>query len=487
MTQTFNNWDSVELDKILRSFEAIQGDLNYQQAQSALHSLVGNLDLTSQEKIGLEREIDDLSALLAKLEESVVQIAAFGMVGRGKSSLLNALLGEQIFATGPLHGVTRVAQSRDWVLTQENLTESDQEIQKLTIPGLGNSRLELVDTPGIDEVDGETREALARDIAKKADLILMIIAGDLTKVEYNALCELREFGKPIILVFNKIDQYPEADVKLIYGKIRDERVRELLSPDEIVKVAASPLVVEGVVDNQGRLKMQRHHGVPQIEELRLKILEILDREGKSLVALNTMLAADQVNEKIVERKLLIRERAANELIWKGVMTKAVAIALNPVTVFDLFTGGVIDVVMILGLSRLYGFPMTHTAALGLLQKIAISLGGISASEIVASFGLSSLKGLLGLTIPATGGVSLAPYLSVALTQGSVAGLSSYAIAQVTKTYLVNGASWGPDGPKSVVQDILNSLDEDSILSRIKAELRAKLGKKYPREGRGKRE
>ena len=481
MAENYPNWDSVELDKILRSFEAIQGDLNYQQAHNALHSLVANLDLTAKEKVGLEREINDLSGLLGKLDEGVVQIAAFGMVGRGKSSLLNALLGEEVFSTGPLHGVTRTAEARHWLLTQENLRESDQEIQRLTIPGLGNSRLELIDTPGIDEVNGETREALARDIAQKVDLILMIIAGDLTKVEYTALCELREFGKPIILVFNKIDQYPEADALAIYQKIRNDRVRELLSPDEIVMVAASPLIVEGIADTQGKLKMQRRRGSPQIDDLRLKILEILEREGKSLVAINTMLCADQVNERIIERKLLIRERAANELIWKGVMTKAVAIALNPVTVFDLFTGGIVDVVMILALSRLYGIPMTHTAALGLLQKIAISLGGISASEIAASFGLSSVKGLLGITIPATGGISLVPYLSVAMTQGGVAGLSSYAIAQVTKTYLVNGASWGPDGPKSVVQNILNSLDEDSILSRIKAELRAKLGKKYPRE------
>lgn len=481
MEDRFSNWDSKELDKILLSFDAIQGELNYRQAEEALRTLVANLDLTPTEKKGLESEIEYLSAMLAKLEQSVVQIAAFGMVGRGKSSILNALLGEPVFQTGPLHGVTRTATSQHWRLSQENLAESDQEIQKLSIPGLGESSVELIDTPGIDEVDGETREALARDIAKQVDLILMIIAGDLTRVEYEALCELREFGKPIILVFNKIDQYPEADALAIYQKICDDRVKELLSPAEIVMVAASPLVVEAVSDSQGNLKMQRRRGVPQIEPLKLKILDILEKEGKSLVAINTMLYADQVNERLLARKLLIREQAANELIWKGVMTKALVIALNPVTVFDLFTGGVVDVVMILALSRLYGIPMTHTAALGLLQKIAISLGGISASELIASLGLSSVKGLLGIAAPATGGASLAPYVSVALTQGAVAGVSSYAIAQVTKTYLVNGASWGPEGPKAVVQNILNSLDEDSILSRIKSELRAKLGKKYLRE------
>jgi GTP-binding protein Era len=77
-------------------------------------------------------------------------------------------------------------------------------------------------------------------------------------------------------------------------------------------------------------------------------------------------------------------------------------------------------------------------------------------------------------VPVTGGLSLAPYLSVAITQGAVAGVSSYAIAQVTKTYLANGASWGGNSPKTVVKNILDSLDEASIMNRIKQELKAKL-------------
>jgi hypothetical protein len=45
-----------------------------------------------------------------------------------------------------------------------------------------------------------------------------------------------------------------------------------------------------------------------------------------------------------------------------------------------------------------------------------------------------------------------------------------------KTYLANGASWGEDSPKAVVDKILATLDEASILSRIKGELREKLAK-----------
>ena len=465
--------NSTELDQTLFSFQEITAELNYRQAQNSLRNLIGNIDLTAEEQNGLESEIDRLTQMLDKLEQSVVQIAAFGMVGRGKSSVLNALVGKDIFPTGALHGVTRNIDTANWKLTPEKIADTEQNLQRLTIQGK-QGEIQLLDTPGIDEVNGEAREVLACELAQRVDLILFIVSGDITQVEYRALSKLREAGKPMLLVFNKIDQYPEADRIAIYQKIKEERVKELISPDEIIMVAASPIEVRGVKDRAGKLKVQRVRGNSQVESLKLKILELLDNEGKSLIALNSMLFADTVNEQLLERKLAIRDRAANELINKGMMVKAMTIALNPVTAIDLFSGAIIDVGIILSLSRLYGITMTQSGAVGLLKNIALGMGGISASELVATLGLSSIKGLLGLTIPATGGLSLAPYLSVAIAQGGVAGVSSYAIGQVTKTYLANGASWGEQSPKVVVQKILDSLDERSILNRIKSELRAKL-------------
>lgn len=463
----------TELEQTLFSFQEITAELNYRQAQNSLRNLIGNIDLTAEEQNGLESEIDRLTQMLDKLEQSVVQIAAFGMVGRGKSSVLNALVGTDIFPTGALHGVTRTIDTANWKLTPEQIADTEQNLQRLTIQSK-QGEIQLLDTPGIDEVNGEAREALACNLAQRVDLILFIVSGDITQVEYRALSKLREAGKPMLLVFNKIDQYPEADRIAIYQKIKEERVRELISPDEIIMVAASPIEVRGIKDKSGKLKVQRVRGNSQVEPLKLKILELLDNEGKSLIALNSMLFADTVNERLLQRKLAIRDRAANELINKGMMVKAMTIALNPVTAIDLFSGAIIDVGIILSLSRLYGITMTQSGAVGLLKNIALSMGGISASELIATLGLSSVKGLLGLTIPATGGLSLAPYLSVAIAQGGVAGVSSYAIGQVTKTYLANGASWGEQSPKVVVQKILDSLDERSILNRIKSELRAKL-------------
>ena len=466
-----------QLETTVSDFSDLQADLNYQQAQTVLRELVSNLDLSPRERSGLETELTSLQTLLDKLDRQVVQIAVFGMVGRGKSSLLNALLGQEVFETGAVHGVTQTVQTAQWSAKQETLGGAGN-LWRVSLFGTGNSQVELIDTPGIDEVNGEMRETMARQLAKQADLILFVVAGDITRVEFEALSELRQASKPMLLVLNKVDQYPAADRQAIYEKIRDERVKELLSPDEIVMASASPLVAKAIRQADGKMTAQLTRGAPQIEAVKLKILEVLQREGKALVALNTMLYADDVNEQVVQRKSEIRDRAANQVVWNSVMIKSIAIALNPITVLDLMSGAVIDVALITTLAKLYGFPMTQQGAAALLQKIALSMGGITISELVVTFGLGSLKSLLGLSVPLTGGISLAPYVSVALAQAGVAGVSTYAIGQVAKTYLVNGASWGDESPKAVVTRILSSLDEASILSRIKAELTTKLNQSW---------
>ncbi|HIK20854.1 MAG TPA: DUF697 domain-containing protein [Synechococcus sp. M44_DOE_062] len=461
----------------------LQDDLNYQQAKRSLRQWVAQLDLRPQEVTGLEAELEGLQALLDKLETEVIHIAAFGLVGRGKSSLLNALLGEPVFETGPTHGVTRTHRAAAWNISWETRPKASSaqtqgshlppaSIQSVQVAHWQGSRLELIDTPGLDEVDGEERARLAQEVAQRADLILFVVCGDLTRVEFEALATLREAGKPMLLVFNKIDQYPEADRQAIYDKIRNERVRQLLSPNEIVMVAASPRVPRLVQRPDGSFAAQMEVGSPQVDELRLKILEVLHREGRSLLALNALLFADRVNQQVIERKLQTRAQQAQDLIASAARTKALVVALNPITLLDTLGGLAIDVTLILRLSRLYGWPMSTAGATQLLQKIVLSMLSLGAGEWVALLGLGSLKTLLG-------GFSLGAYGSVALTQAVLAGFSCYAIGESARRYLAQGASWGPEGPKAAIAQILADLDEASITARLREEIRRKIGFAFP--------
>ena len=217
-----------------------------------------------------------------------------------------------------------------------------------------------------------------------------------------------------------------------------------------------------------------HPGAPQISELKWRIVEILQREGKSLAALNAMLAADRIQQQLIDRKIGSREDKANDIIWQSVMTKSIAVAINPITAADIIAGAAIDIAMIVRLSKFYGMPMTRSGATKLLQSMAIGMGGLTISGLAVNLGLSGVKGLLAIIAPATGGISIAPYTAVALTQTSIAGVATYTVGQVTKTYLANGASWGDNSPKSAIAQILATIDKHSIVDRIKEELGSRI-------------
>ncbi|MFN3359933.1 MAG: DUF697 domain-containing protein [Pseudanabaenaceae cyanobacterium] len=432
----------------MTTFDALNQELHYRQAQRTLRHVLAQLDLTPRERSGLETEIAGLEMMLRKLDRQVVQIAAFGMVGRGKSSLLNALVGQEVFRTGAIHGVTQTIDRVPW------------QVERVTLKNEFSGQIELVDTPGIDEVNGQAREELAIQVAQQSDIVLFVVAGDITRVEFTALSQLRRCAKPLLLVFNKIDQYAPPDREEIYRKIADERVKELLTPAEIVLAASSPLVPKVIPQPDGSYEIEMVRGKPQVTDLKLKILEILDREGKSLLALNSLLYADVVHERIIARKMAIRNYRADRLIWNGVMTQAIAIAVSPITVIDLVTTAVINIYLILSLAKLYGIAMTHQGAFNLLKQIALAMGGVSVTELFTNFSLGLLKGV--------GGVP------VALSQAAIGGISTYNIGMITKEYLANGASWGAQGPKAVITRILNSLDQESIIARIKEELKSKI-------------
>ena len=55
----------------------------------------------------LQPELKALSALRRRLRARLFSIAVFGLVNRGKSAVVNALVGEARLEVGPLNGVTQ--------------------------------------------------------------------------------------------------------------------------------------------------------------------------------------------------------------------------------------------------------------------------------------------------------------------------------------------------------------------------------------------
>ena len=418
----------------------------------------------------LQTELDVLKSTLDKLDQGVIRIAAFGLVSRGKSAVLNALVGQKILQTGPLNGVTQWPRSVRWS------TNTDGKVQ-----------VELIDTPGLDEIEGQARAQMAREVARQADLILFVVAGDITRTEYQALCELRKSQKPLILVFNKIDLYPDLERLGIYQNLQKLGAGNTgakgntppLSLDEIVMVAAEPAPLEVRVEwPDGRVTYEWETPPPQVDELKQKILSILNREGRSLLALNALIQAREAEANIARKTVELRDAEAERLIWRFVRYKALAVALNPIGFLDVMGGTVADLALIRSLSRLYGLPMTGYEAGQLWKTILLSSGGLLLGQLGSSF----LLGLGKSAVAVASGdnpANFSAYASTAIAQAGIAGYGAYAVGRAAQLYLERGCTWGPLGANTIIQEILNQVEANTILYRLRQELQQQLNLSKP--------
>lgn len=470
MTNDDPSTDDPALTAMLDQLDETPDQELVERARESLEETLKGLKLTPEEERALADELRQLRELGQKLDDNTVEIAAFGMVSRGKSSVLNALLGREVFKVGTTHGTTVSRASQRW----EHAATPQH-------PGLEGARLVLVDTPGIDEVGGEVREVLARDVARHADLILFVVSSDLQRVEIEALSKLREAQKPIILVFNQVDRYPEADRDQIYAKIKDERIRNLIRPEDVVMTAARPDPYKVKVQlPDGSTSVQWERPAPVVEPLKLRILDVLEREGKALVALNTLLLAGDLHEEIVAHKVRIRDDAANRMIWNFALAKGAAVALNPIPVADMAGGLAVDVGMIVALSRVYGIPLTRRTATSLVKDMMLALGAMGVVEVATRLlaggiksslaGLSILSGGLALPLTALG------YGAIGLAQGGTAATTSYVLGQGAKFYLRQGCQWGPRGIKTVIHQILAEAKADSVVDRLRDDLKRRVAR-----------
>jgi len=424
--------------------------------------------LTSNPELpaAVKPELEVLTSTLSKLDHGVIRIAAFGLVSRGKSAVLNALLGQKLLQTGPLNGVTQWPRSVRW-----------------TPSNSGKVQVELIDTPGLDEIEGQARAQMAKDVARQADLILFVVAGDITRTEYQALCELRQTQKPLLLVFNKVDLYPDTDRQAIYQNLQqlgaggpaDRRLQQLLSSDEIVMVTAEPAPMEVRVEwSDGEVTYEWETPPPQVDELKQKILKILNREGRSLLALNALLQVREAEAAIAHKTIELRNTEAEDLIWRFTKYKALAVALNPIAFLDLLGGAVADLALIRSLAQLYGLPMTSYEAAKLLKTILFSSGGLLLGEL----GSGLLLGLGKSTAAIASGenpTNFSAYTGAAIAQAGIAGYGAYAVGRAAQEYLERGCTWGQLGPSTVIQEILTQVEPNTILYRLRQELGRNLG------------
>jgi uncharacterized protein len=447
-----------------KTLEENRFDLARASLQNSLERYQTNAPANAQADVAL------LNETLSKLDRGLYCIAVFGLVSRGKSAVLNALIGEQVLDVGPLNGVTKFPRSVRW---QPN----------------PQTQIDLIDTPGLDEINGEIRGQMAQEIASKADLILFIIAGDITKLEYQALCELRTAQKPLLLVFNKSDLYPEQERQTIYTELQNlgnehiepaesqaatatsEMLNRLLSADEVVMVAADPAAMQVRTEYpDGTSKSTWEKPAPQVEPLKAKILNLLTAEGPSLLAINALVQARSTENHLAETTLSAMAAESQQLVWKFAQYKALAIALNPIVFFDVVVGIFIDLVMIRSLAKLYNLPITSYQTSKPIAGVLFSGASLLLGEIltVLVFGIGRSDNLLD--IASFSWAAVPGYFAGGILQGAIAGYGAYAVGKAAQVYLAKGSTWGRLGANTVMREILKNIDNETIVSRLRDEL-----------------
>jgi small GTP-binding protein len=384
--------------------------------------------------------------MLDKLEHGHLHLAAFGRVSTGKSSLLNALMDEQRFSVSPLHGETKHSEIEAW--------------RELDAGGVY-----LIDTPGLDEAGGEHRESLAKEVARRSDLVIFVIDGDITDTELDALKTATAEGRPILIALNKADLYTATERQALLASVR-EKTRGVIDPDHVIAVAAQPrpqVVID--VDESGNEHERRRDRAPNVADLRLKLWEIIEAEGKTLAALNASLFASDLSDQVGRRILAARADIGEKMVRTYCVAKGIAVAFNPIPVADLFAAAFIDIGMVVHLSKVYDLPLNQKEAGAIVKVIMAESAALMGTVWALHFVSSALKvGTIGLSTILTAGA-----------QGAIAYYSTYLVGRAAAKYLAAGKSWGDGGPKQVVKQILDSLDRDTVLRDAKREIQQRLG------------
>ncbi|GJM24289.1 MAG: hypothetical protein DHS20C16_07040 [Phycisphaerae bacterium] len=210
---------------------------------------------------------DELRNLDHKSTESTLEVIVFGAINGGKSSLLNAICGQDRFATDVVGGAT---------------TQSSE----ISFPDMG--KIILRDTPGLQELFGDRRALIARTQVGKADVVVFVIADDLRDFELDEIKDVAAIPKRVLVCFNKRDCYTSADADALHKRIT-ERLDGIVESADVVQTQAIDVARTVEVQKADGTTETRTETKPRdVSGLTERLVSILESEGQQLLV-RTML------------------------------------------------------------------------------------------------------------------------------------------------------------------------------------------------------
>jgi small GTP-binding protein len=265
---------------------------------------------TALERFGTDVSADDLRRFQEAREQlnGLFLLVIAGEFNSGKSSFINALLGERVLPEGVTPTTDRINILRHGETTSEHLREA--YLLERTHPAEVLREINIVDTPGTNAII-RRHEELTRDFLPRSDLVLFVTSADrpFTESERTFLEQIREWGKKIVFIVNKIDILTrEEEREQVIGYVGENAATLLGETPQIFAVSARSALEarEGGVEGTERWD---ESGLGDVEDYLLNTLDQEERVRlKLLNPLNVGLRlASKYKEATFERLKLLAQ------------------------------------------------------------------------------------------------------------------------------------------------------------------------------------
>ena len=178
----------------------------------------------------LERSIDQLDELFL--------LVVVGEFNAGKSAFINALAGEQVMEEGVTPTTAQVTLLRYG--SERSSQHLEPQLLAVSAPADLLREIHIVDTPGTNAVIRE-HERITAGFVPRADLVLFVTSADrpFTETERTFLEQIRDWGKKVVIVINKIDILAgQRELAEVQSYVTDNARRLLGVTPEIFGVSA---------------------------------------------------------------------------------------------------------------------------------------------------------------------------------------------------------------------------------------------------------
>jgi GTP-binding protein EngB required for normal cell division/uncharacterized protein (DUF697 family) len=316
--------------------------------RASLESRIAALRESDANVEELRSELDELDR---RRLSSSIYLAVFGEISTGKSTLIAALVPGSTPASDVRGGTTReVTHYEGDAPTGEHWT--------------------VADVPGSAEAEGNDRERIAREEALRAHAVLYVCAGDLTRTQAAELRWLGDFGKPLLLVVNKVDQWTSGEREQLIARLRE---RSEGIPDAILPVSARHGDLGSLPDALRRLLAP---GAAALEG---------QRENAVLAGLHERTSETEALWRAAEAERIVHRYARRAVV--GAMA-----AVAPGT--DLVIQGALAAGLVRALAGLYGVRVTEVEIEDLLRQVRLTLR--TGTTVVLAVAGNAMKAFPGL-------------------------------------------------------------------------------------------